>query len=120
MSILYTDPGLMDRQIDIWDQPSEPNPDGSKADPVLFASLVYAYITGVDSTTEAVRLKEQVLSKITHKVIIRYMPGIKSRMFLLYNDPDNGVRRFNIDRSLDPDEHKVELRILAIERNDGQ
>lgn len=110
----------MDRQIDIYDQPSDPNPDGTKKDPVLFASGVYAAITGVDSTTEASRLKEQVVVKITHRVTIRYMPGLKSRMFIQYNDPDAGPRRFDIDRIVDPDEHKFELRILAIERNDGQ
>ncbi len=132
MSILYTDPGLMDRQIDVWDQPSEPNPDGSKPDPVLFAAGVYAQILGVLATTEATRLKEQVVSKLTHKVTMRYMVGIRGRMFLLYKDPDATAasdttlpawqqgRRFDIDRCVDPDEHKFELWILAIERNDGQ
>ena len=130
MSIVYTDPGLMDRQIDIWDQPSEPNADGSKQDPVLFASGVFAQIVGVLATTEATRLKEQVVTKITHKVVIRYVAGIRSRMFLLYKDPDVVIdtsapawqqgRRMDIDRCVDPDEHKFELWILAIERNDGQ
>lgn len=120
----YTDPGLMDRQIDIWDQP--PN-----SLPVLFVAGVYAQITGVSSNTASAvsaslgqnivwpRIDGQDVSMITHAVTIRYMPGLKGRMFLLYNDPDNGVRRFNIDRVVDPDEHKVELKILAIERNDG-
>jgi hypothetical protein len=50
---------------------------------------------------------------------MHYMPGLKSRMFLIYNDPDNGTRRFDVDRIVDPDEYKHELRILAIERKDG-
>jgi hypothetical protein len=130
MSIVYTDPGQMDRQIDIWDQPSEPNPDGSKPDPVVFATGVYAQIIGVLATTESTRLKEQVITKITHKIVIRYMKGLRSRMFLLYRDPDltfdlstplwQQGRRFDPDRIVDPDEHKVELWIAAIERNDGQ
>ena len=130
MSIIYTDLGLMDKRIDFWDQPSDPNLDGSKPDPVLFVSGVYAYLTSQDTTTESPRMKEQVLPKITHKIIIRYRKGIRSRMFIIYADPDFDVdpsapaweqgRRFDIDRPVDPDEKKVELRILAIERNDGQ
>jgi hypothetical protein len=40
-------------------------------------------------------------------------------MYIVYTDPDNGPRVFDIDRIVDPDEHKVELRILAFERADG-
>ena len=126
MSIVYTDPGLMDRQIDIWDQP-DVSQDGSNPDPVIFAQGVYAYITSLWATTQAKKLQQQVLSEITHKIIIRYMAGLRSRMFLLYNDPDSTddsgnlvPRRFEIDRIFDPDEHKVELWVLAIERNEGR
>ena len=127
MSIVYTDPGLMDRLIDIWDQPSQPQADGSPAAPVLFASGIYAYITGLWATTEAKKLQQQIVNELSHKIVIRYLPGLRSRMFILYNDPDSKddsgfvvPRRFNIDRIIDPDEHKVELMILAIERNDGR
>ena len=120
----YTDPGLMDREIDIWDQP--PN-----LSPFLFISGVHAQIIGVDSTSESPisaqlgqstawpRLLGQDVPHITHRVIIPYVAGLKGRMFILYNDVDNGPRRFDIDRIVDPDEHKHELRILAIERSDG-
>ena len=38
-----------------------------------------------------------------------------------YDDPDTaGPRRFDIESINDPDEKKVELQILATERNDGQ
>lgn len=117
----YTDPGLMDRQIDIWDQPSEPSSDGSKQDPVLFASGVFAQILGIwSATSQAKKLAQQVVSELSHEIVIRYMPGLKTRMFIVYNDTDNGPRRFDIDRIVDPDEHKIELRILTVERNDGQ
>lgn len=114
----------MDREIDIWDQP--PN-----IAPSLFISGVHAQIIGVDSTSESPmsaqlgqnatwpRILGQDIPHITHKVIIPYVAGLKSRMYLVYNDVDNGPRRFDIDRIVDPDEHKHELRILAIERNDG-
>ena len=41
-------------------------------------------------------------------------------MFVVYHDPDNGDRTFSIDQIIDPDELKVELRLLCIERNDGR
>ena len=124
MAVIYTDPGAMDRQVDIWDRP--PN-----AMPVLFAAGVFAQILGVSNTTQSAaspalgqnttwpRLDGQQISTITHQIAMRYLPGMKSRMFLIYNDPDNGVRKFEIDRIVDPDERKVQLNILAFERADG-
>lgn len=122
--MIYTDPGMMDKVIEFWDQP--PN-----AAPVLFLAGVEAQIIGVESTSESPvssqlgqniawpRIQGQDLPHVTHKVNISYIAGLKGRMFIIYNDPDNGARRFDIDRIVDPDEHKHELRILAIERNDG-
>jgi hypothetical protein len=121
---VYTDPGLMSRQIDLWDRP--PN-----AAPALIFSGIYAQILGVSNTTQSPvapalgqntawpRLPGPQISQITHQIVIRYLPGLKSRMYIVYTDPDNGPRVFDIDRIVDPDEHKVELRILAFERADG-
>ncbi len=123
--MIYTNPGEMNRQVDIWDQP--PN-----AMPVLFAEGVWAKITTIPTTTVSPtspdlnqntvwpRLPGQDVALIPHVCVIRYMPGILSRMFLVYNDPDNGLRRFYVDRPVDPDAQKVELHILAIERKDGK
>jgi len=120
----YVDPGLMNKKIDIWDRP--PN-----AMPVLFASGVNAQILGVSSTTQSptsTSLNQQIawprlvgsdISLVTHSVVILYMTGLKSRMFIIYNDPDNGPRRFDIDRIVDLDEQKVELNLLVFERCDG-
>jgi hypothetical protein len=121
----YTPGGAMDRQIDIWDQP--PN-----LMPVLIASAVQAQIatkppataspvsTELGQKTVWPRITGQDAPSIPHLVTIRYMAGLKSRMFFVYNDPDNGARRFDFDRIVDPDEKKVELQILAIERMDGK
>lgn len=119
--IAYTPVGDFTKLIDFWDQPTDPNPDGSKPDPFAFATGVPASITGLWATTQAVKLAQQVVTELTHKIIIRYMPGLRSRMFILYDDPDaDSPRRFDIDKIIDPDEKKVELEILAIERDDGQ
>src|SRR4051812_34943007 len=110
--ILYTDPGQMSRQIDIWDRP--PN-----SAPALLFSGIYAQILGVSNTTQSPvspslgqntawpRLPGPQISQITHQIVIRYLPGMKSRMYIVYADPDNGPRIFDIDRIVDPDEHKV-------------
>ncbi len=119
--IAYTPIGGFTKQIDFWDQPTDPNTDGSKPDPVVFVTGVYAQIEGLWATTQAVKLGQQVVTEVTHRVTIRYMPGLRSRMFILYNDPDTpNPRRFDIDKIIDPDEKKVELRLNCIERNDGQ
>jgi len=120
----YAQIGAMDRQVDIWDQPP-------KSMPVLFAAGIWAQISTVANTslspvstdlgqnTAWPRLTGNDVSQVAHSVSISYMPGLLSRMYLIYNDPDNGARRFDIDRIEDPDQRKMELRILAIERKDG-
>src|ERR1700680_4610218 len=75
--------------------------------------------SGQTAVGRRARTQGQDVSLVTHKVIIRYMPGLKSRMFLVYNDHDNGIRRFDIDRIVDIDEQKFQLDILAHERCDG-
>lgn len=121
----YQPLGSLDRQVDIWDQPP-PN-----SIPTLFAANVWARIdTPAVPTLSPVspdlnqndvwpRTLGQDVSQVAHMVTIGYVPGLLSRMFLVYNDPDNGARRFDIDHFVDPDEHKFELRITAIERKDG-
>jgi hypothetical protein len=120
----YAPVGGMDRQVDIWDQPP-------KSLPVLIAAGIWAEILTLPNASLSPistelgqnqvwpRLTSNDVSQVVHNVSIGYMPGLSSRMFLVYNDPDNGARRFDIDRIVDPDEHKMELRILAIERKDG-
>jgi head-tail adaptor len=119
--ILYTPLGDFSKQVDFWDQPTDPGGDGEKPDPILFASGVWAKIESLWTTTGAARQAQQVITKTSHRVTIPYRKGLRTRMFILYDDPDTDApRRFDIDSINDPDEKKVELQILAIERNDGQ
>jgi hypothetical protein len=120
----YAPVGAMDRLVDIWDQPLN-------SLPVLFAEQVWARIVTVSNTSISPvsadlnqnaawpRLDGQDVAQLAHTVTIGYMPGLVSRMFLVYNDADNGSRRMDIDRIVDPDERKMDLEILAIERKDG-
>ena len=120
----YRQLGTLDRQVDIWDQPLN-------SLPVLVAEGVWASIVSAPTNSLSPvsanlgqaevwpRILGQDVSIAAHTVTIGYMPGLLSRMFLVYNDPDNGARRLDIDHFVDPDEHKFELVILAIERKDG-
>jgi|GEM_PF-6952543 len=128
--ILYTPVGDFVTPIDFWDQPSDPQTDGTKPDPVSVLTGIYSKLESLWTTTGARRLSQQVLTTTSHRITIRYTPGLRSRMFIIYNDPDVAVdstkpawqqgRRFDIDSINDPDAKKVELQILAIERNDGR
>jgi SPP1 family predicted phage head-tail adaptor len=118
--ITYTPLGDMRLLVDFWDQETTANPDGSTQDATEFAGGVYAKIESLWATTQARMQRQQAVTETTHRITIRYMPGLRTRMFILYNDPDTAnPRRFDIDSINDPDEMTVELQILAIERNDG-
>ena len=120
MSIIYTDPGSMNRQVDIWDQPLV-----SLASASFAAGAPVLQIVGVQANTaspSATQLGQQTawpqldksrVSLNTHNITIRYKAGLKSRMYLIYHDPDNGDRKFQIDRIVDPDEQKVETHHLG-------
>jgi len=120
VQLLYTPIGSMNRLIDFMDPASGRNSDGTFPTPVAFATGVPAAIEGLWSTSQVTRATQQVVATVTHRITIRYMPGLRTRMFVVYHDPDNGDRTFSIDQIIDPDELKVELRLLCIERNDGR
>lgn len=107
-------------QIDIWDQPTTPSGDGTSQPASRIVNGVYAKIESLWATTQARMQRQQAVTQTTHRITIRYTSGLRTTNYIIYNDPDNGPRRFDIDSINDPDEMKVELQILAIERNDGQ
>jgi hypothetical protein len=124
-TVKYVDPGSMDKTIDIWDRP--PN-----APPVLFASGIPAQLLPVASTsasTSAPALGQNTawphlvggpqLAIVGMSIIIRYLAGVKSRMYAIYNHPDNGPMIFDFDRVWDPDFHQQQLNIVAFQRADG-
>lgn len=122
--ILYTPVGDFVHLVDFLDPAGAPrNSDGSDPDPTSFASGVPAacYPLAYTSGTEVVK-PHQVLPEVTHKIVIRYMPGILSRMLVVFypmSDQTSG-RKFVIMRIKDPDERRVELHLICSERNDGR
>lgn len=58
---------------------------------------------------------QQIVAEVTHKVIIPYQDNVISGMRVQF-----GSRIFQIEAVMDPDERKVDLQLLCIERNDGR
>lgn len=54
-------------------------------------------------------------SQITHKITIRYRPGLTAAMRICYRG-----RTFLIQTISDPSEARVELNLMCLEINDGQ
>ncbi len=114
--IVYTDPGQMDRPITILD-PGDPeqnrNSDGSFPEPSVFLDGVYAKIEALSG--RELYKSQQIVGEISHRVTIRYRDGLLNRMIIRFRG-----RNFQIQAIQDPDEKQVELRILCVERNQGQ
>ena len=53
---------------------------------------------------------QQVNAEITTKITMRYLAGIKPKMRILY-----GIRIFEIDSVINPDERNRELQLLVME-----
>jgi hypothetical protein len=51
---------------------------------------------------------------VTHKVTIRYLPGIVAKMFVNFNS-----RLFNIEYVMNDEERNIFLDLLCVEVNDG-
>ncbi len=116
----YTPTGEMDQQIDFYDQPTDPDATtGSPQPPSLFAAAVWAKMETLWSTSQPERLAGQILPEVSHRITIKYMPGLKEQMYIIYHHPDNGDMRFDIAQIGDPDFKQVELKILAISRGNA-
>jgi hypothetical protein len=120
----YVDPGLMTEIIDVWDQP--PN-----SKPIVFVEGIHAQKTEIANTTQSPvsaalgqniawpRLVGQDVSLVTTVFVIQYVPGIRSRMFILHHHPDDGLVRYDLDRPVDIDGQRHQLNLLTFKRADG-
>ncbi len=117
----YTPTGEMDQQIDIFDQPTDPDPTtGSPQSAQLFAQDVWAKIESLWSTSQPTRNANQILAEVSHRFTIKYLAGLKEQMYIIYHHPFDGDQRFDIAQIGDPDFKQVELKILAISRGNAE
>ena len=111
--------GEMKELIDFYDQLPDPDAAGAKQPDQLIASNVWAKIEDLWSTSQPQNLNQQVLTEISHRNHINRLPGLLTRMYIIWHSID-GDKRLDISTIGDPDGNHAYQRILAIERNDGQ
>jgi SPP1 family predicted phage head-tail adaptor len=107
----YTPVGAMDREVSIL-APSGRNSDGSTPPLSPFVPKTWAAIRLLQG--DELYKAQQIAQEVTHLVTIAWQPGITEQMQVSYQDEGN-ARLFQIKAVQDPDERKVELRILAME-----
>jgi SPP1 family predicted phage head-tail adaptor len=107
----YQAAGALDRVITLL----TPNPartsGGEFLPPLVFANC-WASIKAL--TGRDLERAQQVVAEVSHKVIIRYIPGVVAKMLVQVEQ-----RTFVIEAVVDQDENKFELWLLCHERNDG-
>lgn len=112
----YTSIGAMVSQINILKRNNRRDANGEFLDPVVVAGPLWARVQYM--TDKLSQLPQQVVTEATHKVIIRYAPGIDSGM-MVQTIGDGKI--FNMTTSpIDPDDRKVELWLFCYERTDGK
>ena len=119
--ITYTPLGDYFFTVDLLDPGGDLNSDGSQPNTSVFATSVPAAISPLSVTSQSeVTKAQQVLPEVAYKVVIRYMPGVLERMKVVYTQPDNGPKTWDIMRIVDPDLKRVELWLMCSEKNAGQ
>jgi SPP1 family predicted phage head-tail adaptor len=62
---------------------------------------------------------QQYVSQVTHKVTIRWMPGITAKQEVVYLDPEGRQRVLQVQGVGNPDERNRMLVLNCLERNDS-
>lgn len=84
-------------------------------DDSIFAADVPAKIETL--TGRELYAAQQKVSEVTHKITIRWQPGIVAKMNVLWFD--EASRFFQIEDRQDPDGRRIRLELLCIERDDS-
>lgn len=104
----YTPVGSMDKQITILNTPTRDS-DGTFADATTFGTS-WAAIRSLQG--RELYKAQEVVQEVTHMVTIPFMTSVQEQMTISFDG-----RTFVIEAIQDPDERKVELRLLCVERN---
>ncbi len=103
--------GAMRHTIELLQPNTTRDSDGEFADPTVFATC-RAFIVNLQG--RELLKAQQVVSEVTNKVIIPYIPGVTSAMMVSFDS-----RLFEVLAVSDLDELKVQLVLYCVERNDG-
>jgi SPP1 family predicted phage head-tail adaptor len=109
--VSHTPVGAMKHQIILLSNNPTQNADGSFGTPETFGTS-WAMILALQGRD--LNLAQQIVSTVTHKIVVPWQSGISSSMVVSY-----GTRTFQINAVQDPDESQFELWLLCTETNDG-
>jgi SPP1 family predicted phage head-tail adaptor len=101
----------MKHQITLLSNNPTPNSDGSSGTPVTWGTS-WAMILALQGRD--LNLAQQIISTVTHKIVVPWQTGIVSSMIVSY-----GTRTFQVNAVQDPDESQSELWLMCTETNDG-
>jgi SPP1 family predicted phage head-tail adaptor len=102
-------------------QPTVEQDSSGGVDPLATSTFATVWAAIEALTGRELYAAQQRVSEITHKITIRYMPGVLSLMSVLFDDPGRGLPRvFLIADVLNPDETPHLLYLYCVERDDSQ
>jgi SPP1 family predicted phage head-tail adaptor len=112
--------GKLRWQIQIL-QPTLQQDSSGGVDPNATSIFATAYAAVEALTGRELYAAQQRVSEVTHKITIRYLPGVTALMNVLFPDPGTGLPRvFLIGDVLNPDETPHLLFLYCVERDDSQ
>ena len=62
---------------------------------------------------------QQIVSEVTHKITIRFLPGIRAKMAVSFKGPGGELREFQIMDIENPNETSKMLVLLCMERDES-
>lgn len=87
---------------------------GARAATPTFFARAWASIDPVAGRELAVA--RNYSATVTHKIGMRYIPGVLPTMQIVYTPPDGSARTFAINAVIDPGERRKELTIFCTEK----
>jgi SPP1 family predicted phage head-tail adaptor len=62
---------------------------------------------------------QQYVKEVSHRVSIRYLPGVNAADVVIWSAPGGSTRTFTINAVINPQEVDAILQLLCLERNDS-
>lgn len=111
--------GKLRWQIQIM-QPTNEQSSSGDVDPAATSLFATTWASVESLMGRELYAAQQRVSEVTHKITIRYQPGVLANMSVLFSDPGDGRPRvFQIMAVQNPDETTHMLSLLCVERDNA-
>ena len=107
-NLSYTPTGALSSQVTFWMPSTTRDNDGNLTPPTQIAT-VWASITMTYTPTDSPK-QQQVVGETRYKIVIRYMPGLSTKMYVTTATG----RKMTLTAIVDPDDRQVELHVFAM------